>query len=72
MIIHWESMTNGVLGLLVPPAIGVRAARSIRTPASSTSSSPSSIPAMFFAKNLFRTQVGRAFIAIRDRDVAAR
>jgi branched-chain amino acid transport system permease protein len=29
------------------------------------------IPAVFFAKNLFRTRVGRAFIAIRDRDVAA-
>jgi branched-chain amino acid transport system permease protein len=29
------------------------------------------IPATFFAKNLFRTKVGRAFIAIRDRDVAA-
>ena len=26
---------------------------------------------MFFAKNLFRTRVGRAFIAMRDRDVAA-
>ena len=29
------------------------------------------VPATFFAKNLFRTRVGRAFIAIRDRDVAA-
>ena len=29
------------------------------------------IPAILFTKNLFRTRVGRAFIAIRDRDVAA-
>ena len=29
------------------------------------------IPAVLFAKNLFRTRVGRAFIAVRDRDVAA-
>src|SRR5256886_3979503 len=29
------------------------------------------VPAVFFAKNLFRTRVGRAFIAVRDRDVAA-
>src|SRR5207249_12166749 len=29
------------------------------------------VPAALFAKNLFRTRVGRAFIAIRDRDVAA-
>jgi branched-chain amino acid transport system permease protein len=29
------------------------------------------VPATLFAKNLFRTRVGRAFIAVRDRDVAA-
>jgi len=29
------------------------------------------VPATLFTKNLFRTKVGRAFIAIRDRDVAA-
>ena len=27
------------------------------------------VPAVFFAKNLFRTRVGRAFIAVRDRDM---
>ena len=35
-IIHWESMTNGVLGFNVTPRHGVRAARSTPTSASST------------------------------------
>jgi branched-chain amino acid transport system permease protein len=70
VIIHWESMTGGVLGLLVttPTLFGL-----------ALDSDPRIfyvifacvIPAAFFAKNLFRTKVGRAFIAIRDRDVAA-
>ena len=70
-IIHWESMTNGVLGFNVPPAIGVRAARSTPTRAIFYLIYALVIPAMLFTKNLFRTRVGRAFIAIRDRDVAA-
>src|SRR4029453_6408968 len=70
VIIHWESMTGGVLGLLVPtPALFGLAldsdARIFYVILACV------IPATFFAKNLFRTKVGRAFIAIRDRDVAA-
>jgi branched-chain amino acid transport system permease protein len=70
VIIHWEGMTGGVLGLLVPTP----------TLFGLTLDSDSRmfyvilaclVPAAFFAKNLFRTKVGRAFIAIRDRDVAA-
>jgi branched-chain amino acid transport system permease protein len=69
-IIHWESMTAGVLGLMVPPATVFGLALD----------SDSRIfyliyalvvPAILFTKNLFRTRMGRAFIAIRDRDVAA-
>jgi branched-chain amino acid transport system permease protein len=69
-IVHWERMTNGVLGFNVPPA----------TLFGLTLDSDARIfyviwalvvPATFFTKNLFRTRVGRAFIAIRDRDVAA-
>ena len=69
-IIHWESLTKGVLGLMVPPAtvFGI--------PLDSDGRIyylifALVIPATFFAKNLFRTKIGRAFIAIRDRDVAA-
>ena len=69
-IIHWESMTKGVLGFMVPPAtvFGLPLdsdARIFYLIFALT------VPAVLVTKNLFRTKVGRAFIAIRDRDVAA-
>jgi branched-chain amino acid transport system permease protein len=69
-IIHWERMTNGVLGFNVPPATV------FGRPLDSDARIfylvlALVVPATLFAKNLFRTKVGRAFIAIRDRDVAA-
>jgi branched-chain amino acid transport system permease protein len=69
-IIHWESMTKGVLGLMVPPAT------LFGRPLDSDARIfyvifALAVPAVVFTKNLFRTKVGRAFIAIRDRDVAA-
>jgi branched-chain amino acid transport system permease protein len=70
VIVHWESMTKGVLGLSVPPAMV------FGLPLDSDARVfylifALVVPATLFAKNLFRTRVGRAFIAIRDRDVAA-
>jgi len=70
VIIHWEGMTNGVLGFNVAPATV------FGLPLDSDARIFYLIwvlvlPAALFAKNLFRTKVGRAFIAIRDRDVAA-
>ena len=70
VIIHWESMTNGVLGFLVPPAT------IFGFPLDSDARIfylifALVVPAACCTKNLFRTKVGRAFIAIRDRDVAA-
>jgi branched-chain amino acid transport system permease protein len=69
-IVHWESLTKGVLGMMVPPAtvFGVPLDSDARV---FYLIFALVIPATFFAKNLFRTRVGRAFIAIRDRDVAA-
>ena len=69
-IVHWERMTNGVLGFNVPPA------RLFGFPLDSDARIfylifALVLPATLFTKNLFRTKVGRAFIAIRDRDVAA-
>jgi branched-chain amino acid transport system permease protein len=69
-IIHWERMTNGVLGFNVPPAVLFGRpldsdARIFYVILALT------VPATLFTTNLFRTKVGRAFIAIRDRDVAA-
>jgi branched-chain amino acid transport system permease protein len=70
VIIHWESMTGGVLGLNVQPAMV------FGLPLDSDARIfylifALVVPAVLFTKNLFRTRVGRAFIAIRDRDVAA-
>jgi branched-chain amino acid transport system permease protein len=70
VIIHWESMTGGVLGLLVPTPTLFGWALDSDTRIFYVIFALV-IPATFVAKNLFRTKVGRAFIAIRDRDVAA-
>jgi branched-chain amino acid transport system permease protein len=69
-IVHWESMTKGVLGFTVPPAtvFGLPLDSDARV---FYLIFALAVPATLFAKNLFRTRVGRAFIAIRDRDVAA-
>jgi branched-chain amino acid transport system permease protein len=69
-IIHWERMTNGVLGFNVAPAIffGVPLDSDARI---FYLIFALVIPAVFFTKNLFRTKIGRAFIAVRDRDIAA-
>jgi len=69
-IIHWERVTNGVLGLMVPTAtlLGLPLDSDARV---FYLIFALVVPATFFARNLFRTRVGRAFIAIRDRDVAA-
>jgi len=70
VINHWSAVTGGFIGIKVPyAAIGGFVFRSeasqfylIMTIA---------ILATFFSKNLVRTRVGRAFIAIRDNDLAA-
>ena len=70
VINHWSSVTGGFVGIKVPYAsIGGYEFRSeasqfylIMTIA---------VLCTFFAKNLARTRVGRAFIAIRDNDLAA-
>ncbi len=70
VVTHWESLTMGVRGISIPaPSI-----------LGYTLGDPSQLfyVMLFFvvllsivAKNLVRTRVGRAFVAIRDRDVAA-
>lgn len=69
-IVHWESMTNGITGIYVPSPkfLGFNF----------DSDSKYYYLLLFFAlaavvsgRNLFRTKVGRALIAVRDRDIAA-
>ncbi|OPY86645.1 MAG: leucine/isoleucine/valine transporter permease subunit [Syntrophaceae bacterium PtaU1.Bin231] len=67
---NWEGLTKGVAGISVAPPIifGVhmnddRLFYFIAVPLA--------VIAVIATKNLFRTNVGRSFIAIRDRDIAA-
>jgi len=70
VINHWSSVTGGFVGISVPYAsIGAFTFKS----EGSQFYLIMGITALtvFFAKNLARTRVGRAFIAIRDNDLAA-
>jgi len=70
IFIHWESLTGGIRGINVPAAevFGFR----LNTEFSFYFvTAPTVIIAVTAARNLFRTRVGRAFIAIRDRDISA-
>lgn len=69
-VTHWDSMTGGVNGISIPAAHF----------AGLTLSDdrgmyylilPVMVGLLFFAKNLFRTKVGKAFVAIRDQDISA-
>jgi branched-chain amino acid transport system permease protein len=70
VFMHWESMTRGIRGINVPPP-------SLAGFVFDTEKSFYYITLAMvfigvgFARNLLRTKWGRAFIAIRDRDLAA-
>ena len=70
VINHWTSLTGGFNGMSVPPAtigglIFVSQTSQFYLILAIT------IIVIFAAKNLARTRVGRAFVAVRDRDLAA-
>ncbi len=70
VFLHWASLTGGPAGLSLPPAtlFGV----ALDTPfALYWLILPVAGVMVLGAANLFRTRVGRAFIAIRDRDISA-
>lgn len=67
---NWASVTGGSGGLTIGPAslFGIQLASSrdlywLAVPIAAL--------AVWCARNLFRTRIGRAFIAIRDRDISA-
>ena len=70
VINHWTSLTGGFVGISVPPA-------SIGGIVFTSQSSlfylimTVTVVVVYLAKNLVRTRVGRAFVAIRDNDLAA-
>jgi len=67
---NWDSVTNGVRGLNVPPAevFGFQLDQPSKL---YWVIMPLALLFVLGAHNLFRTRVGRAFIAIRDRDISA-
>ena len=67
---NWTRVTGGTGGLKVPPAhvFGLELDTSFRLYWLIV---PLAAAFLYFAANLFRTRVGRAFIAIRDRDISA-
>jgi branched-chain amino acid transport system permease protein len=67
---EWESVTGGVRGVNVPAATlgGFELSGESRLYFVIV---PLAAAGLVAARNLFRTRVGRAFIAIRDRDISA-
>ena len=70
IFIHWESMTRGIRGINVPAPVFAN------IPLDTEKrfyylTLIIVILSVIFARNLIRSRVGRAFIAIRDRDLAA-
>jgi branched-chain amino acid transport system permease protein len=67
---HWNAVTGGVSGVSVPPASAFGYALDSDYKLYFLIF-PLTCMLALFAKNLFRTRVGRAFVAIRDQDVSA-
>lgn len=67
---NWTAVTGGVSGLSMPPAtiFGIEMAQPAQLYWLIV---PLAVVMVFGAANLFRTRIGRAFIAIRDRDISA-
>jgi len=70
LAVHWESVTGGVAGLsITAPTVAGIALDSDRTVFYLVI--PTAILSVLFVSNIFRTKIGRAFIAIRDQEVSA-
>ena len=68
--IHWESLTHGIRGINVPPpSLGPFLLNTEKRFYFLTLIMV--VLAVGYARNLVRSRVGRAFVAIRDRDLAA-
>jgi len=70
VINHWTGVTGGFNGISVPPA-SIGGLIFVSQTSQFYLILAITIIVIFAAKNLARTRVGRAFVAIRDRDLAA-
>jgi branched-chain amino acid transport system permease protein len=67
---NWTAVTGGIRGVNVPPARAL-GHELVRPFALYWVIAPIAAVLVLAAANLFRTRIGRAFIAIRDRDISA-
>jgi len=67
---NWTEVTGGVSGLSMPPA-SIFGVELVSANEVYWMIMPITVLMLFGAANLFRTRIGRAFIAIRDRDISA-
>ena len=70
VINHWSSVTGGFVGISVPPA-EIAGFSFISQSSQFYLIIGIAVLVVFLAKNLVRTRTGRAFVAIRDNDLAA-
>jgi branched-chain amino acid transport system permease protein len=70
VINHWTSVTGGFRGISVPPA-SIGGITFVSQSSQFYLILVITVLVVFLAKNLARTRVGRAFVAIRDNDLAA-
>ena len=70
IISHWTKVTGGFSGMVVPP-IEIAGITFVSQGSQFYLIMGIVVLVVFFAKNLARTRVGRAFVAIRDNDLAA-
>ncbi len=70
VINHWSNVTGGFMGMAVPPA-NILGFNFISQTSYFYLILTITALVIFGAKNLARTRVGRAFIAVRDNDLAA-
>ena len=68
-MIHWESLTNGSRGMFLPAPVFF--GHKVEGVGFYYLTLVTLLLATGFAFNLFRSRTGRAFVAIRDRDLAA-
>jgi len=70
IFVHWESLTGGIRGINLPPptVLGYPLDNEFKFYFVTLAVVITCVSA---ARNLFRTRIGRAFIAIRDRDISA-
>jgi branched-chain amino acid transport system permease protein len=70
IFIHWESMTRGITGINIPPP-RIGSLEFITEKEFYWITLFSVVLGVGYARNLVRSRMGRAFVAIRDRDLSA-